>query len=129
MELTIMDRFVLDAVLPKKGDGVTVGIVKAFRQSLPLTQEEMTETGFMTDDMVRNLLNSTSIAQDIKDVILKMIPSGKMIWDKTKDKGREFEISQPLLLIIKQEFDKMSDSKTLPEEFYDTYVKFRGGTA
>lgn len=98
MNLSVLDRIVLLAALPKQGDYATLKILMNLRMSLSFTEEEVKEFGLTT-----TAEKGTS-------------------W--TMSEEAEIPIGEKATDIIVDAFKKLDREKKLAPEMIDTYEKF-----
>ena len=102
MELSIRERLVIQSLLPKEGNFITLKILRKLQEDLSFSEEEL--------------------------ALYKIVPKDNMVsWDNTvQPQEKEIPIGQKAVDIIKESLVKLDEQKKLNQEHFDIYVKFMG---
>ena len=100
MNLRVLERLSLLALLPNEGDFTTLRIVRELRERLSFTEEEHKGLDFRRTD------------------------SGEVEWKAAADPEREFEFSPLELSIITEALKKADKAKKLTLDHMSVYEKF-----
>ena len=99
MEFTILERIILQGLLPQEGDYITFGIIKGLRTELSFSEKE------------------------IKDFEIKQ--DGKSItWDSKKERVKKVEVGEKAQSIISEALKKLNDEKKINEQNVSLYERF-----
>ena len=100
MELTVLERMVLQSLLPKESDYTTLKLVRIAREELSF--------------------------DDIENQKLKFVQDGDQVrWNENTDvKDKEIEFGEVVTLMIVAELKKLEGEKKLKDEHFTLYEKF-----
>lgn len=99
MTLTIKERLLLGAVLPREGSSVTLRVLRKLRESLSFSEEELAQFGFVSEgDGVR--------------------------WRDDIPQDTEVEIGPKAFAIIQNTLDEFEKKGKLHEDFLHLWERF-----
>ncbi len=102
MELTVAERLILLAILPKEGDYTTLKIVSNLKQTLSFSEDEHKK--------------------------LKFVAEGQSIrWESSAKQEKLIEIGDKAKEILASALKELDKSKKLQENQIPLYEKFLGG--
>jgi len=104
MKLSILERIVLQGLLPEKGDYVTYGLIKQIRTELSFTEKEIKE--FKIQE-VRDAKGNTQIT-----------------WDDKTAKLKEFTFGNKITSIIVKALEKIEKEGEINNNNVSLYEKF-----
>jgi len=99
MEFTVLERIVLQVILPEKGNYLTYKVIENLRNDLAFSEKEL------------------------KDYELKVGETGTT-WNSKKEKPKEVEVGDVGLSIIKEALTKLDKEGELNKENIALYERF-----
>jgi len=131
MKLTVLERIMLQNILPKEGDFITLKLVRKLRESLAFSEKEIAGVEFKTHWKCPQCQKggmSTEIAE-CKDCGIYMRPSGEVTWDDDKAKKvvKDVFMGAKMLVLCESTLKKLSDEKKLTDQHMSLYGKFVEG--
>jgi len=106
MLLGVLERILLDNLLPKEGGYLTMILVDEFRKCLRLTPEEITEFELVE-----------GVDEDGRK-------TGSLHWNKTKAKDIEVEVGEATMKIVKDTLTALSDAGKVTIDHLSLCKKF-----
>ena len=101
MKLTVLERLVLQQILPQEGNFVTLKILRSLKTNLGISEKEYKE--FEIDQ------------------------NGEQVtWNAKGNEEREIEIGEKATDIIVESLKKLNEEQKLTEQHYSIYEKFLG---
>lgn len=99
MELTLLERIVLQSILPKEGDFITFRLIKELRTELSFTEAEIKEFGIRQE-------------------------GDRLMWDTDKTRPKNIEIGDTVKSIIVNALNKINEDGKVNDENYTLFEKF-----
>lgn len=126
MKLTIGERAVLLTLMPKEENFETLKMIRKFKESLSLSEEEKATIRWRLEYKCPTCGEVALFSAPAKcgkcDVWFE--PTGSGQWDSTLDPNKDVFITPTISTIIVTTLNKMSDKKKLTEELVPLYEKF-----
>jgi hypothetical protein len=100
--LTVAQRIMLLAMLPKEGNLISLKIIRSLREELSFTEEEHKELEFINQ------------------------PNGYVVWNTAKEKPKSFDFAPVTLSLIVDALSKKEKAQKLTEEeipLFEMFVK------
>lgn len=97
MTFSITDRLQLIALLPEKGDAITLRMVRDAQNELSFSAEEHAMIDF------------------------ERVDNGNVVWDKEKDPHKDITLRAPILAMLITSLEKLNNEKELTLEQLDLY--------
>jgi len=99
MEFTILERIILQGLLPHEGDYITFGIIKGLRTEFSFSEKE------------------------IKDFEIKQ-DGVNIIWNSNKERTKKVDVGEKAQSIIAEALKKLNDEKKINDQNVSLYEKF-----
>jgi len=99
MELSVLERLVLLAILPKEGNFTTLKLVRKLREELSFSEEEHKTLGFVQE-------------------------GGQVKWNENPSIRKDLQIGEKMSDLIANTLKKLSDESKLRDEHFTLYEKF-----
>ena len=99
MLLTVRERLLLQSILPREGDFLTLKVLRNLQGDLSFTEEEIALYKFVQKD-------------------------GTVTWDDKAGQSKEIELGKKADEIIVSALTELNNKKKLRAEHFDLYVKF-----
>lgn len=121
IKLGMKERMSLYGLVPQRGNEVTYPLVRAFRDGLALSEEEIAKAGFVT---------GPAPFEDFKTGKKEFVPDGFVRWNTVDKDGneidlsKEFEIGPTVLGIIRGEIEKLRSEKKLDDNTFPLWELF-----
>jgi hypothetical protein len=103
VELSIGERLVLLALLPREGSSATLRLVRRLRRDLLFTEAEQRQWQMRVD-----------------------AASGMVLWDDTQTLQKDVPIGLTAMALIRDALTQRSQQHRLPESWLDVYDRFVG---
>ena len=131
MKLTVLERIMLQEILPNEGDFLTLKLVRKLRESLAFSEREIAEVAFKTHWKCPKC-QKVELAGEIPqclDCDIYMIPSGQVTWDDDKAKKvvKDVFMGAKMLALCESTLKKLSDESKLTDQHFSLYSKFVEG--
>jgi len=128
MNLTVAERLVLQNILPKEGDYVTVKLVRKLRESLAFSEKEIADINFQNHWKCPKC-GKVELSADVlkcEDCGIYMIPAGAVTWDEEKAGKvvKDVHLGKAMLKLCETSLQRLSDEKALKDEQLSLYEKF-----
>ncbi len=99
MKLTVLERAIALSTLPEQGDFATLKVVQQARTNLSLSEKEVEEFEFKTEE-------------------------GRMKWNAKGQEEKEIDLSKTAVKLIREKLEEIDSKKELKEQQLSTYEKF-----
>ena len=109
VKLNVYERSMLNALLPKEGDFDTLKSIQEARTNLLLSEAEVKEFDFKTEQIKDDKGNVTSAVNK---------------WNEKGNEGKELEIAGPAMEAIKGVLEEMNKKKQLTSQLIPIYSRF-----
>jgi len=131
MKLTVLERIMLQEILPKEGDFISLKLVRKLREALAFSEKEIAEIAFRTHwkcPKCQKVELSTEVIE-CEDCKIYMRPSGEVTWDNDKAKKivKDVFMGAKMLALCESTLKKLSDESKLTEQHMSLYAKFVEG--
>ena len=131
MKLTVLERIMLQEILPKEGDFITLKLVRKLREALAFSEKEIAEIAFRTHWKCPQCQKIELSDAEIKcpDCDVYMRPAGEVTWDNDKAKKvvKDVFMGNKMLALCESTLKKLSDEKKLTDQHMSLYAKFVEG--
>jgi len=128
VKLNVFERLVLQSILPKEGDYVSLKLVRKLREALAFNEKEIAEIDFKNHWRCPKCQKVALSAEAIKcqDCGIYMIPAGQVTWDEEKAKAvvKEVHMGDKMRGLCESTLKKLSDEQRLTEQHMSLYEKF-----
>ena len=126
MKLTIGERAMLLAILPREGNFDTLKIIRKFRESLSLSEAEKEQIRWRLEYQCPQCHAKGMLPVPVKcgECNIWMEPTGQGQWDSANDPNKNIFMTPAILTIIVSTLGKLNDKKQLTEELIPVYEKF-----
>jgi len=104
MKLSILERIVLQGLLPQQGDYVTYGLIKQIRTELSFTEKEI------KDFKINEVINTKG--------------ESRVTWDDKTEKLKEFTFGEKVTSIIVKALEKVDKEGKIDNNNVSLYEKF-----
>ena len=131
MKLTVLERIMLQEILPKEGDFITIKLVRKLREALAFSEKEIAEVEFRTHwkcPKCQKVELSTEVIK-CEDCDMYMRPAGEVTWDDDKAKKvvKDVFMGNKMLSLCESTLKKLSDEGKLTEQHMSLYSKMVEG--
>ena len=99
MKLNLLERLMIQSILPKEADFVTLKIMNNLRQSVAPSEEEYKEFEIRQDE-------------------------GRVIWNSKGNEEKEIEVGEKATDVIKGALEKLDKEKKLTQDLFTLFEKF-----
>ena len=128
MRLEVFERLVLQSILPKEGDYITLKLVRKLREALSFSEKEITDIDFKSHWRCGKCQKVELSADVIKcqDCGIYMAPAGQVTWDEEKAKTviKDVHFGSAMENLCMSVLKKLSDEEKLTEQNMSLYEKF-----
>ena len=99
MKLNLLERLMIQSILPKEANFVTLKIMNNLRQSVAPSEEEYKEFEIRQDE-------------------------GRVIWNSKGNEEKEIEVGEKATDVIKGALEKLDKEKKLTQDLFTLFEKF-----
>jgi len=128
MKLIVLERIMLQEILPSEGDFITLKLVRKLREALAFSEKEITEIEFKNHWKCPKCQKVELSAEVVKcpDCDVYMIPAGQVTWDNDKAKKvvKDVFMGNKMLALCESTLKKLSDEQKLTEQNMSLFEKF-----
>ena len=131
MKLTVHERILLQNILPKEGDFITLKLVRKLREALAFNEKEIIDIGFK-NHWTCPKCEKKEVASEMPkcpDCDIYMILAGQVTWDDDKAKKvvKDVFMGNKMLALCESTLKKLSDEQKLTDQHMSLYSKFVEG--
>ena len=131
MKLTVMERLVLQNILPQAGDFITLKLVRKLKEALAFSEKEIALIDFK-NQWVCPKCKKTELASEMPkcaDCDVYMTLGGQVHWDDEKAKKvvKDVFMGAKMMALCETTLKKLSDEQKLTEQHMSLYAKFVEG--
>ena len=131
MKLNVLERIMLQEILPVAGDFITLKLLRKLRESLAFSEKEIVEIEFRTHWKCSKC-QKVEIAKEMPkcpDCGIYMQPAGQVTWDDDKAKKvvKDVFMGSKMLALCESTLKKLSNEQKLTDQHYSLYAKFVEG--
>lgn len=128
MKLTVFERLMLQNILPKEGDFVTMKLVRKLREALSFSEKEIAEISFDNHWRCPKCKGIELSPEVIKcqQCGIYMVPAGQVSFDEEKALKviKDVHMGNKMLALCETTLKKLSDEEKLTEQHMSLYEKF-----
>lgn len=106
MNLTVFERLIAIALLPDKGNYVTLRLMRELREKLSFSEEEIAKYGFRDGD-----------EENGEDPM-------RTFWDETVDQNADIEFTSNEHKMISDALNQLDTKRSLTEDHFSLFEKF-----
>jgi hypothetical protein len=103
MKLSVRERLMLLALLPREGSYTNLKLIRKTREALSFSEKENADLGFREEDREGSRV---------------------LAWNVSADVSKEIKIGETVANLIKSELSKLSDAGKLSDDHIPIYEKF-----
>ena len=131
MKLNVFERIVLQNILPKEGDFITLKLVRKLKEGLAFSEKEIAEIEFK-NQWKCSKCQKAEIASEMpkcSDCGIYMQLGGQVHWDDEKAKKvvKDVFMGSKMLALCESTLRKLSDENKLTEQHMSLYSKMVEG--
>jgi predicted nucleic-acid-binding Zn-ribbon protein len=131
LKLTVFERLILNNILPKEGDFITLKLVRKLREALAFGEKEIAEIDFKNEWKCPKC-QRTELANEMPkcpDCGVYMQLGGQIHWDDEKAKKviKDVYMGNKMLALCESTLKKLSDESKLTEQHMSLFEKFVEG--
>lgn len=128
MKLEVVERLILQSLLPKEGDYITLKLVRKLREALAFSEKEVAQIDFKNHWRCPKCEKVELSAEAIKceDCDIYMTPAGSVTWDEVKAATvvKEIHMGDKMRGLCESTLKKLSDEQKLTEQNMSLFEKF-----
>lgn len=130
MKLTVVERIVLQTLLPQKGNELTLKLVRKLREALSFSEQEIEAIGLRNfwkcPKCTKVELAINAIKCPNPDCDVYMLPAGQCSWDEKKGEKviKDIHMGKAMLGLCESVLKKLNNEEALTEELMSLYAKF-----
>ena len=126
MKLSISERAILIAILPKEGNFDTLKTIRKFRESLSLSEVEKEQIHWRLEYKCSVCGNKWLLPAPAKctSCNIWLEPTNFGQWDASLDPNKDVFVSPAILAITTSTLGKLNDKKQLTDELLPIYERF-----
>jgi len=128
VKLTVIERIVLQNILPQEGDFITLKLIRKLREALSFSEKEIAEIDFKNYWQCSKCQKEELSAEAVKcgDCDVYMQPAGKVNWndEKAKKVVKDVFMGDKMLALCSSTLKKLSDEQKLTEQHMSLFEKF-----
>jgi hypothetical protein len=129
MKLDVFERILLQNILPREGDYITLKLVRKLREALSFSEKENDTLHFKYHWRCPKCSKVELLPEVGKcpDCDIYMVSDGKVTWDEKDEVVKDVHMGDKMLALCTTTLKKLSDDGRMEEQHMSLYEKFVKG--